>query len=165
MLFSDGTRTALVISSLLTLFPIGIISLVFWILVSTQLHCYCHWKRCFEHLKKMYLFVSLNQLLTHSKINLATQLAHTPSLFIHPSIHPSIHRSLFLGTGITDAKLNLFFFLVGTKGWINGTQEEGSRKLSRGRKHGSDVNFVWIVCHTNYFNLHSTVKGRRCQVR
>ena len=37
MLFSDGTRTALVISSLLTLFPIGIISLVFWILVSTQL--------------------------------------------------------------------------------------------------------------------------------
>lgn len=32
LLFSDGTRTALVISSLLTLFPIGIISLVFWIL-------------------------------------------------------------------------------------------------------------------------------------
>ena len=109
----------------------------------------------------MYLFVSLNQLLTHSKINPPTQLAHTLSLFIHPSIHPSS----FLGIVITDAKLNLFCFLVGTKSWVNGTQEEGSRKLSRGRKHGSDVNFVWIVCHTNHFNLHSTVKGRRCQLR
>ena len=36
LLFSDGVRTALVMISLLTLFPVGIISIVFWILVSTQ---------------------------------------------------------------------------------------------------------------------------------
>ena len=163
MLFSDGTRTALVISSLLTLFPIGIISLVFWILVSTQLHCYCYWKGCFEHFleKCIYLSRLINYLLTQK----LTHPLNSPIPSACSSIHPSIHPSSFLGIVITDAKLNLFFFLVGTKGWVNGTQEEGSRKLSRGRKHGSDVNFVWIVCHTNYFNLHSTVKGRRCQVR
>lgn len=111
--------------------------------------------------RKMYLFVSLNQLLTQK----LTHPLNSPIPSACSSIHPSIHPSSFLGIVITDAKLNLFFFLVGTKGWVNGTQEEGSRKLSRGRKHGSDVNFVWIVCHTNYFNLHSTVKGRRCQVR
>lgn len=32
LLFSDGVRTALVMTSLITLFPIGIISIVFWIL-------------------------------------------------------------------------------------------------------------------------------------
>lgn len=32
LLFSDGTRTALVMLSLLTLFPVGIVSIVFWIL-------------------------------------------------------------------------------------------------------------------------------------
>jgi len=32
LLFSDGVRTALVMISLLTLFPVGIISIVFWIL-------------------------------------------------------------------------------------------------------------------------------------
>lgn len=32
LLFSDGTRTALVLLSLFTLFPIGIVSIVFWIL-------------------------------------------------------------------------------------------------------------------------------------
>lgn len=32
LLFSDGVRTALVLTSLLTLFPIGIVSIVFWIL-------------------------------------------------------------------------------------------------------------------------------------
>ena len=104
----------------------------------------------------MLLFVSINQKLTQPLNSLIPSVCS--------SIHPSIHL-FFLGTGITDAKLNLFCFLVGTKSWVNGTQEEGSRKLSRGRKHGSDVNFVWIVCHTNYFNLHSTVKGRRCQLR
>ena len=36
LLFSDGTRTAIVMLSLLTLFPIGIISIVFWILVSIR---------------------------------------------------------------------------------------------------------------------------------
>ncbi|XP_078360185.1 uncharacterized protein LOC144644546 [Oculina patagonica] len=32
LLFSDGTRTAVVMLSLLTLFPIGVVSIVFWIL-------------------------------------------------------------------------------------------------------------------------------------
>lgn len=32
LLFSDGVRTILVMISLLTLFPVGIISIVFWIL-------------------------------------------------------------------------------------------------------------------------------------
>lgn len=110
----------------------------------------------------MYSYLSrlINYLLTQKLTQPLNSLIPSACSYIHPSI-----LLLFLGTGITDAKLNLFFFLVGTKGWVNGTQEEGSRKLSRGRKHGSDVNFVWIVCHTNYFNLHSTVKGRRCQVR
>ena len=105
----------------------------------------------------MLLFVSINQKLTQP----LNSLIYTLSLFIHPSIHPSS----FSGHRYNGCKTKSLFFLVGTKGWVNGTQEEGSRKLSRGRKHGSDVNFVWIVCHTNHFNLHSTVKGRRCQLR
>ena len=55
LLFSDGIRTALVMVSLLTLFPVGIISLVFWILVSTDLllvsHLFCFRTSC------VYMFV------------------------------------------------------------------------------------------------------------
>ena len=126
MLFSDGTRTALVISSLLTLFPIGIISLVFWILVSTQLHCCCHWKRCFEHFleKCIYLSRLINYLLTQK----LTHPLNSPIPSACSSIHPSIHPSSFLGIVITDAKLNLFFFSCRHEGLGQWDARRGKQK-------------------------------------